>query len=671
MKIRIKAIPRYGQGGAPSTGDQQNLGLFTNQTVRIDPNDYNRLAGAEDVRTTYPQVPAEKANVEVEKGEIIVSPDLSAIYKAGGKKHSAGGTKIKAQEGSYVVSDFIKTDPGILEALGFDPKKDGKQTWASLLQSKVDPTYFNGLAGVLSDKQKGKTVDPFTHNTARVKMPALQEIISKVALGNELTKAAMGKNYAIPQVAGPAVQSLQSPEPQPGDQPLTTARQGGYLAFAQQGKQVDTDLFNPFWTTFLKEHPSAIVSPQVAENPHQRLSSPQHQVQKGMYGSIWDLGELRDRHDWYFKDHPDFDPKDPKQVRDFQQEYNKRASELFGQPYFYGSGDFRALDGKLGKYTYNAPDLSVQPATKTTAPPPTTPVSVKVPPVTPPQNPVVPTPSFDNTGRTAKLNPNAFDQIALVNAMSAPVHTYYPWAAKPQAAYINPQFDEHNYYPIQSAGRQRQDMLNQVSTPATARAVGSYQPDQISGILQETQRARGNNLQAATNAQSFNAQTFDNISGQNAQIDTNLYDKTVMSKEQHDIATRLKQQDVQYAAHNMVNNMTRMQYMMAMNPQFSVSGPFWDHVSFNGNGKSLDSPMTAGPSSPMMSREQFLAQYPGYAALSSDPQQAYKIDEAMRQERDRAEALMFRSSRNVSANMYNPYVASMLGIGMGYPPAGY
>ncbi|HEY4062325.1 MAG TPA: hypothetical protein VGM30_10515 [Puia sp.] len=674
MKIRIKTgppAPIYQSGGSPSTGDQQNLGLFTNQTVRIDPNDYNRPAGIDDVRTTYPEVPAEQANVEVEKGEVVVSPDLATIYKAGGKKHSAGGTKIKAQEGAYIVSDFIKTDPRVLQTLGFDPEKDGKQTWAKLLQSKVDPAYYNTLASVLSDKEKGKDVDPYLYNTAKVKMPGLQEIVSKVALGNELSKAVQGKQYNIPQIAGLAMQGLQYQEPKPGDQPLTEAKMGGsYLPKAQSGKSVSSDLFNPFWNYYLNEHPEAQVSPDVQRNPNQVLSSPQHKITSGVYGNNWDLNEFKQRHDWYFKDHPNFNPQDPQQVKDFQQKYNSRASSKFGQPYFYGNQDFRAIDGKLGKYTYNAPNLSDDTAAEI----PSSPGKQLPPaPVTVPkgQFPVPNNPAFSNSSRVPGINPNAFDQMALLNAMASPVNTYYPWAAKPQAAYINPQFDEPNYYPIQSAQRQRMDMLNQVSNPTTARAVGSYQPDQISGIIQETQRARGNNMQAATNAQTFNAQTYDTLSGQNAQIDTGLYDKTVMSKEQRDIAEKLKMQDVQGAAHNMVNNMTEMQYRMAMNPQFSVSGPFWNHIGFNGNGKGLDSPGSASYGNQSMTREQFLAQYPGYASLATDPQQAYKIDEAMRQERDRQEGLLFKNSRNFSSNMYNPYLAQMTGMGMGYPQAGY
>jgi hypothetical protein len=110
---------------------------------------------------------------------------------------------------------------------------------------------------------------------------------------------------------------------------------------------------------------------------------------------------------------------------------------------------------------------------------------------------------------------------------------------------------------------------------------------------------------------------------------------------------------------------------MAMNPQFTVSGPFWDRVGFNRNGRSwYNAPDASGANAPL-TREQFLAKYPGYAALDNDPAQAYKIDEALREERDRREGLLFKSNKNFVANMYNPYMAQMTGMGSGYPSAGY
>jgi hypothetical protein len=191
-------------------------------------------------------------------------------------------------------------------------------------------------------------------------------------------------------------------------------------------------------------------------------------------------------------------------------------------------------------------------------------------------------------GKKGKLRPHALDQLALLDAVGTPVNTYYPWEAKPQAAYIDPIYDEPNYYPIQSAQRQRMDMMNQVSSPQMARANGSYMPDQIMGIIGETQRARGNNIQSGTAARAANAQIYNNLSAQHAQIDSRMYDKTIMSLEARDQARKLKSNDVRGAAGNLVNNYQQARMYEAENPQYGISGAFWENTHFKG-GKDLNS----------------------------------------------------------------------------------
>jgi hypothetical protein len=557
---------------------------------------------------------------------------MGAIYKAGGEKHYNGGTKIKAQQGAYIVSDYVKTDPAVLQALGFDPKTDNKKTWAALLQSKVDPRYYNSMAGIIADQDKGKDVDRYAYNAARLKMPALQSIISRVALGNELSKAIQGKPYAIPQIAMNAVNALQPGAGQQGvappeDHPMAEAQMGGLMQL-QDGNQFDP------WAGD-KHDNTKNASLYTKDQIYQKANA------LGFKGPYNNLSFQR----WLLQN-PTLRPT----IDTLHTKYGMPNAGI-------------ADDGKWG-YRW---DMIVDKALEN-------PVEKKIVPA--PEKPketfVVPrrasdTPVFDNSTREVKLRPNAFDQIALLNAATTPINTYYPWAARPQAAYVDSQFDEPNYYPIQALQRQRMDMLNQTANPSVARAVGSYQPDQIMGIIQETQRARGNNMQAAANAKAFNAQTFNTLSAQNAQIDTGLYDKTIMTKEQRDIARKLKAQDVQNTAHSMINNLIQMKYQLAQNPQMAVSGPFWENVGFNGNGRGLDGSggwSNAG-AAPEMTREQFMAKYPGYAALDGDPQQAYKIDEAFRDERNR-----LLKNRNFAASTYNPYMTQMTGMGAAYPQGG-
>jgi hypothetical protein len=47
----------------------------------------------------------ERANVEIEKDEIILNPDLSALFKAKGKTHKQGGINVMLKPNSFVFSD--------------------------------------------------------------------------------------------------------------------------------------------------------------------------------------------------------------------------------------------------------------------------------------------------------------------------------------------------------------------------------------------------------------------------------------------------------------------------------------------------------------------------------------------------------------------------------------
>lgn len=97
-------------------------------------------------------VPREKANVEVEKGEVVLSSDPSTNQKitasVGGEKHSNGGTPEDLPEGSAVYSDTLKLkDKTLLKILGFSGDKPKtfaqiakKWDTAKLLKKKEDPT---------------------------------------------------------------------------------------------------------------------------------------------------------------------------------------------------------------------------------------------------------------------------------------------------------------------------------------------------------------------------------------------------------------------------------------------------------------------------------------------------------------------------------------------------
>jgi len=86
--------------------------------------------------------PREKANVEAEKGETILTSDeisnQKKVFHIEGEKHSNGGEPLDAQDGSAIFSDHLKLeDPNLLKVFGFTGNKS--KTFAEL-SKKHDPT---------------------------------------------------------------------------------------------------------------------------------------------------------------------------------------------------------------------------------------------------------------------------------------------------------------------------------------------------------------------------------------------------------------------------------------------------------------------------------------------------------------------------------------------------
>jgi hypothetical protein len=229
MKVRITKAPQ-----GLSTGDQQGYGLYRNERFVSGQDTTKEDEGS--ARNVYPEVDREDATIEAEKGELIITPGMERLMKIGGKKHSKGGTPIYAQGGEYVVSDYITGPDMIKDALGFESgsKKKKDNTWAKLLQKKVDPKDYNRNMEIMEQAAAGKEVDPFELAAAKNRIPDYQKYISKAALGNELSKAFVGKPFEIPQVGMPAMEALMgSSRAEAEDNPMVEMKYGGLTQYKE------------------------------------------------------------------------------------------------------------------------------------------------------------------------------------------------------------------------------------------------------------------------------------------------------------------------------------------------------------------------------------------------------------------------------------------------------
>lgn len=172
---------------------QQNpktFALDTGGAVFMDKGDEG------DFRTQYPEADRDEANIEVEQGENILTPDMEN-YSIGGKKHSQGGTPIKADPGSFIFSNdkSLKITGDILNEFGINPDtKKGRKGFTPAQIAKKYPT--NKLLDLIRSKDSNK----MDTDTAALSLDGMKKKLSKLAFVQESMK---GFPNGIPDVAEP------------------------------------------------------------------------------------------------------------------------------------------------------------------------------------------------------------------------------------------------------------------------------------------------------------------------------------------------------------------------------------------------------------------------------------------------------------------------------------
>lgn len=152
------------------------------------PADLPSVNGEPTINTKINENPY-RQNVEIEKDEIVLQPDLSALHKAGGKKHSQGGTSVYLKPNSFIFSDdktlaFDKKDYDL-----FEFKKGGKfkpqdNTPAKVVEKNVDLKHYNRLVNNLSDKNK----DEIAKESSQLMLDKYMQTLGNIAYIQEEKK---------------------------------------------------------------------------------------------------------------------------------------------------------------------------------------------------------------------------------------------------------------------------------------------------------------------------------------------------------------------------------------------------------------------------------------------------------------------------------------------------
>jgi hypothetical protein len=168
QKIRIKK--------APQPGDQQDYSLV-GRNVKFT----NTGEDTSGVKNTMSATSEEKANIEVEGGEVVIGD----INKDGfleqftfvGKKHSQGGMPVNIPEGSFIFSDTKKLkikDTELLESVFGLKEKKGGYTPAEIAKRYQINQFVQDLKSEDTDAiQKRSAAEMLKKNTQKLGMLAL------------------------------------------------------------------------------------------------------------------------------------------------------------------------------------------------------------------------------------------------------------------------------------------------------------------------------------------------------------------------------------------------------------------------------------------------------------------------------------------------------------------
>lgn len=192
MRVKIVGIPQAKDGGTVKKDMFQKTLMFPN----LISTKTNGVLKSETLGTTDEKIatsigPAERenSNIEAERGEILVRPELRGMYKVRGKTHADGGTPIATPPGSFIFSNskdlaFTDKDKKLFKfEKGGSTKKDN--TPAKVLAREVDTKEYNRLIAIMEDPKK----DNISKTSAALMIEKLQKKIGEVALLQESKKA--------------------------------------------------------------------------------------------------------------------------------------------------------------------------------------------------------------------------------------------------------------------------------------------------------------------------------------------------------------------------------------------------------------------------------------------------------------------------------------------------
>lgn len=466
--------------------------------------------GDERITESMKPIEREAANIEAEKGEYLVKPQLMGLYRVGGKKHSEGGTPLFAEGGSFIFSNDPKLAISKKEKGAFGFKEGGsnamsKNTPAKVLGREISPQAYNGYISTL--KNEGN--DTIGQTTAALMLSKLQQKLGQIAYLQENKKGTKPPDFS--QGTAP----VNQPQFASIDERLSEYKYGGMPMYPNGGAPIVPPIDNSF-SSYNPDDPYSTSPPDKTgkwAGDYSRTKNPQ----TGQYSNQWNAMTSFGSPQEYASQvgYPGQMTGNPNDIKAMQtwigQKYPDLVAKFHGSPAQGGYGQPAAgtpYDGKLGvRWDAIANAIQPHPATPNgIAPIPTTPtgdISRLLPQQpTAPQGPTGgpepmgtnPTMPYDING---KLNDMQKAHLAYLGLQAFNINRYYPKREQVQLPQVR--FDQISAQP----------QLNQINNQ-------SYAANQLAALNPRTSSLVSSNIRGSAIDQSN--QVLGNVANQNVQI---------------------------------------------------------------------------------------------------------------------------------------------------------
>lgn len=174
--------------GVADNKTYKNMYHFTGKDEPVDKGDLPSLNVDPKINSTIKENPY-RSNVEIEKDEIVLQPDLTALFKARGKKHSDGGMDVNLKPESFIFSDDKKLALDERDHKLFE-LEEGKNfnktinTPADVLKRNVDIEHYNRMVANIEDAKK----DDFAKKSSALMLQKYIQTLGNLAFIQESKK---------------------------------------------------------------------------------------------------------------------------------------------------------------------------------------------------------------------------------------------------------------------------------------------------------------------------------------------------------------------------------------------------------------------------------------------------------------------------------------------------